>query len=141
MHTATTHRRLGETIVRLVRTERFRSGVRGVLYLPDGSSLHTLEDKPIAPGSYFLRPDETGRFRNWVIEDVLESRSAGYNRTDIEMHVGTILADTAGCPLLGCRTTAIGIGGSRNAIKIARVVLERDDKNPPIWVLNISEAF
>lgn len=139
--TASTLHRIGETIVRLVRTERFRSGVRGIMYLPDGSSLHTLEDNPIPSGSYFLNPDETGRFRNWVIEDALGSRSASYDRMNVEIHVGTVLADTAGCPLLGCRTTAIGIRDSRDAIKIARGALERDDENPPIWILNISEAF
>ena len=139
--TASTHHRIGERIVRLVRTARFRSGVRGVLCLPDGSSLHTLEDAQIPPGSYFLNPDETGRIRNWVIEDVLGTRSAGHDRMNVEIHVGNVLADTAGCILLGCATSAIGIEGSRDAIKIARTVLERNDEIPPIWVLNISEAF
>ena len=139
--TETTRYRIGERIVRLVRTERFRSGVRGVLYLPGGTSLHTLEDVSIAPGSYFLNPDETGRFRNWVIEDVLENRSVGHNRMNVEIHAGNVLADTAGCILLGCATTANGIGNSGVAIDIAREVLERDDEDPPIWVLNISEAF
>lgn len=135
------HHRIGETIVRLVRTERFRSGVRGVLYIPDGGSLHTLEDVSIAPGSYFMNPDETGRFRHWVIEDSLGSRSIRHDRTNVEIHTGNVLSDTAGCVLLGRTTTAIGIGDSRDAIQIARAALERDDENPPIWVLNISEAF
>ena len=139
--TENTRYRIGETIVRLVRTQRFRYGVRGVFYLPDGRSLHTLEATLIEQGSYFLNPDETGRFRNWVIESVLGSRSAGYDRKDIEIHAGNTLVDTAGCILLGLETTATGIAGSRDAIKIARTVLERNDENPPIWVLNISEAF
>ena len=139
--TAVARHRIGETIVRLVRTERFRSGVRGVLYLPDGSSLHTLEDASIAPGSYFLNPDETGRFRHWVIEDALGNRSAGHDRINVEIHAGNILADTAGCILLGCATKPTGIGDSRIAIDIARAILERDYENPPIWILNISEAF
>jgi len=138
---ADTRYRIGETIVRLVRTERFHSGVRGVLYLPDGSSLHTLEVARIFSGSYFLNPDETGRIQNWVIEDVLGGRSVGHDRTDVEIHAGNVLADSAGCILLGLTTTANGIGKSRAAIHIARVALERDAEIPPIWVLNISEAF
>jgi len=137
----TTRYRIGNEIVRLVRTQRFRSGVRGVLYLPDGSSLHTLEDVSIAPGSYFLNPDETGKYKNWVIEDALGGRSASHDRTNVEIHIGNTLADTAGCVLLGCATTAIGIGSSGDAVRIARTVLERNSENPPIWVLNISEAF
>ena len=138
--TSITRHKIGHEIVRIVRTERFRSGVRGVLYLPNGSSLHTLEDARIPPGSYFLNPDKAGRFRNWVIEDTLGNGSVG-TRMSIEIHAGNILADTAGCILLGCATTTIGIGSSRDAIAIARDALERDDEDPPIWVLNISEAF
>ena len=139
--TATTHHRLGETIVRLVRTERFQSGVRGVLYLPNGASLHTLEDNPIPPGSYFLNPDETGKFRNWVIERTLGSRVASDRRRHVEIHRGNTLEDTEGCILLGCDTSEIGILKSRDALHIARRHLDRDIEDVRIWILNISEAF
>lgn len=141
MATANPRHRIGEEIVRLVRTERFQSGVRGVLYLPTGISLHTLESHSIAPGSYFLNPDDTGRFRNWIIENDLGTRSASHDRKDVEIHEGNALYDTAGCILLGCGTTKHGIGRSRDAIDMARAALERNDEDPPIWVLNISEAL
>ncbi len=136
-----THHRIGNEIVRLVRTERFRTGARGVLCLPNGASIHTLEDKPIAPGSYFLNPDKTGRFQNWVIEYVLGSRSAGNGRTSIEIHGGSLLSHSAGCILPGLGTTREGLLDSSEALKYMREILERNDDDPKIWLLNISEAF
>ena len=77
-----TQREFGPSILQLVRTQKFLTGARGVFYLPDGSSVHTLEDKPIEAGTYFLRPDDTGRFRNWVIEKFQDSRGAGTRSPD-----------------------------------------------------------
>lgn len=136
-----THHRIGKSILQLVRTQPFRTGVRGVLYLPNGSSVHTLEDKPIAPGVYFLNPDETGKHKNWVIEKELGSRSAGNGRVDVEVHAGNTLRDSDACTLYGLETTKHGIAHSRDAIKLAREHLDRNDDDPRIWILQISEAF
>jgi len=135
---------LGSQIIQVVRTIALEpSGVRSVWYLPDGSSVHAIEDNPIAPGVYFLRPDETGKFRNWVIEDEDGTRRGGRNphtgahRWDVEVHVGNKLENTDGCTCPGLFATADGVGYSRKALRHMRQVLQRDDEDPPIWVLNI----
>lgn len=134
-------REFGSSIVHLVRTERFKTGVRGVLYLPDGLAVHTLEDTPIQAGTYFLRPDNTGRFKNWVVEEVLESRAVGNNRWDVELHAGNTLEDTDACILPGLETSTVGVVRSRRAIEVMRLSLERDVPEPKTWVLVISEHF
>lgn len=136
----------GSEIIRAVRTILLDSGVRSVWYLPGGKSIHAIEDNPILPGTYFLRPDQTGRFRNWVIESMLGSRIATPEygrltpaRTDVEVHVGNTLADTEGCTCPGLETSLDGVKHSRRAIKLMRDILRRDEKNPPVWILEISE--
>lgn len=133
-------REFGSSILHLRRTTRFQTGVRGVFYLPDGSSVHTLEDDPIEAGTYFLSPDDTGRFRNWVVEDILESRSVGNSRDNVEIHIGNTLHDTVGCILPGRGTSVIGVSDSRGALDRMRRVLEREAENPKTWILVISEA-
>lgn len=136
-----------------VRTERYGTGVRGRWVLPDGSWLHSLEDRPIPAGKYLLTPDDTGRHRNWVIELAKGSRCAvpavldcfGHvdqaARTAVEIHAGNTLEDTRGCVLLGMTRTVDGIWQSEPAIEHAREVLRRDDRKPPTWGLVIVEAF
>lgn len=134
-------REFGSSIVHLVRTMRFETGVRGVFYLPNGSSVHTLEDCPIEAGTYFLRPDNNGRFTNWVVEAVLGSRSAGNKRYDVEVHAGNTLEDTDACVVPGLETSKTGVVHSRLAIRKMRTALERDIPNPKTWILVISERF
>lgn len=136
----------GAEIIRAVRTTLLDSGVRSVWYLPGGRSVHAIEDSPILPGTYFLRPDMTGRFQNWVIESILGSRIATLEygpltpaRTNVEVHVGNTLADTEGCTCPGMETSANGVTSSRAALTLMRKLLNRDTKNPPVWVLEISE--
>lgn len=136
-----TLREFGSIIVPLIRTQRFETGVRGVLYLPWGDSVHTLEDDPIEAGTYFLRPDDTGRFKNWVIETILESRFAGNARWDVEMHAGNTLKDSAACILPGLETSTVGVRHSRLAIDKMRSALERDTPQPKTWVMEISESI
>jgi hypothetical protein len=138
--------RLGSKIITVVRTLPILTGVRSVWYLPDGSSVHAIEDDPIEPGTYFLTPDDTGRFKNWVIEKIAGSRMAVPMRGSlvparkhVEVHVGNTLDDTVGCTCPGMFSTAEGVGASRTAIKQMRKVLERDAEDPPIWVLEILE--
>jgi len=138
--------RIGESIVKMVRTHPLDSGVRSVIYLPNGESVHAIENDPIEPGAYFLRPDETGRFKNWVIECHLGSRIAIPRRsnlidprTDVEVHAGNTMSDTWGCTCPGLKTSSKGVVDSRAAIDKMRRVLERDHEDPPVWVLEISE--
>lgn len=138
--------RFGTKVVRVVRTEPLESGVRSVWYLPDGSSVHAIEDDPIEPGAYFLRPDDTGRFRNWVIERVLNTREAVPQRgehlparVDVEVHIGNVLDDTEACTCPGMTTWDRGVHSSRIAINHMRKVLQRDVPDPPVWFLHIIE--
>lgn len=143
------HDGVGGTVY-VCRTLPFGTGVRSVWYLPDGSALHAIENRPIPPGSYFLTPDDTGRHRNWVIERAYGSRCAAPAvldcfgdvavdaRTDIEPHVGNRLEDSLGCPLLGLWTSPDGVEFSRKAIAHARRVLRRDEPDPPVWNLEVS---
>lgn len=136
-----------------IRTERFGTGAFGRWVLPDGSWLHSLEDRPIPAGLYLLSPDDTGRHRHWVIERAKGSRCAVpavldcFGRVvtpanlDNEVHVGNELADTDGCTLLGMTRTAAGVWQSEPAIEHAREVLRRDERQPPTWGLVIVEAF
>lgn len=135
-----TLRKCGPRIVRLVRTLRKETGVRGVLYLPDGDSVHTLEDNPIESGTYFLSPDHSGKHRNWVIERILGSRIANDDRVDVEVHAGNLLSDSDACILPGLGTSAAGVLSSKLAIQKMRKVLERDASSPKTWVFVISEA-
>ncbi len=132
---------MGKEIVTIIRTLRYKTGVRGVGYLPDGSSVHTLEDNPIPAGAYFLRPDDTGKHRNWVIESTLNTRRIACGRKDVEIHAGNILADSAGCILPGMGTLATGIRTSRSAVLQMALALDRNIENPPTWFLNIEERF
>ncbi len=137
-----THVRIGDTPLKLVRTVRFGAdGARGILYLPDGNSIHTLEDFPIPPGAYFLNPDRTGKHRNWIVESVLGSRAATPYRVDVEIHAGNTLVDSAGCILPGFATNRQGVINSKNALEYLIDLLERDVEEPKIWVLNITQAF
>ena len=135
------HNRMGDRPLQLVRTMRFRSGVRGILYLPDGSGIHTLEDEPIPPGAYFMNPDETGKHRNWVIETVMGSRAITGGRVSLEIHAGNDLRDSKGCILPGLRSNRHGVADSISALNRMRDVLDRNDEDPRVWVLHISEAF
>lgn len=135
-----THERLGRAPLRLIRTVPHYSGVRGILYLPDGSSVHTLEDKPISPGAYFLNPDNTGKHRNWVVETILGSRSVIGGRVNIEIHAGNFLRDSEGCILVGELTSSDGIVRSRDALRRMRAILDRDSvsgEDPRVWMLDI----
>lgn len=136
----------------VIRTDRLgETGVRSIWVLPGGTWLHAIEDKPIPPDRYFLRPDDTGRHRNWVIEREFMSRCAApaildcYGktevaaRTDVEVHVGNTLDDTEGCVCLGMDTSAVGVLSSAPAIALARKALRRDDPAPMVWVLEVIE--
>lgn len=135
--------------IRLHRTERLGTGSRGVLYLPDGSSLHTIEDFPIPTGTYFMTPDSSGKHTNWVIEYEVgtfcaepavlddDGQLVHAPRMAIEVHVGNTLRSTEGCICPGIATNTHGVAHSRDAIAIMRSVLKRDDPDPPIWVLEI----
>lgn len=136
--------RIGRTILDLYRTSRtFARGLgadvaRG--YLQAGPIvLATMETDPIDPGTYFVRPDETGRFQNFVIESVLGSRDTDCGRCDIEIHAGNTAADSAGCLLVGYRThdDLWRLDRSKQALDQLRAALGRDDDNPPTWVLHI----
>jgi hypothetical protein len=136
----------------LVRTLPLGTGVRGVFYLPTGVGIHTLEDKPIPPGRYFLTPDETGRHRNWVIERGRGTRIAyparldhmGHTiseaRTDVEVHAGNDLTDTDGCIIFGLGSSRYGVSQSRPAIDLARTVLGRDTGEPRVWTIEIVDG-
>lgn len=140
---------IAPTKLRLHRTERLGTGSRGVWYLPDGSSVHTIEDMPIEKGTYFLTPDDSGRHTNWVIEYEVGTHCATpavlddqgqlvcAPRQAIEVHIGNDLRDTEGCICPGIATTRNGVAHSRDAIGILRAVLKRDTPNPPTWVLEI----
>lgn len=135
---------LGSKVIQVVRTIALgSSGVRSVWYLPDGTSVHAIEDDPIAPGVYFLRPDDTGKYRNWVIEDELHTGRAGRSssprghRWHVEVHAGNTLEDTDACTCPGQFVTPDGVGYSRTALNHMREVLGRNDADPPTWVLNI----
>lgn len=142
-------------MIDLVRTKPFRTGSFGVLYLPNGRSVHTLEDLPIPLGVYFLRPDDTGRFRHYVVETLIGSRVAvppllddrgnvlRSQRDAVEMHPGpaegvTTLLHTDGCMCPGMETTAVGVTDGAIAMGIVRESLGRDRPDPPSWVLRIS---
>lgn len=136
---------LGPKVIQVIRTIVLEpGGVRSVWYLPDGSAVHAIEDDPIAPGVYFLRPDDTGRFRNWVIEDELNTGRAGRNsnsrghRWYVEVHLGNTLTDTDACVCPGLHVNQEGVADSRGALDHMREVLERDTEDPPTWVLNIT---
>lgn len=132
---------MGSSMLHLVRTRPFQTGARGVLYLPDGSSVHTLEDLPIPAGTYFMRPDDTGRHRNWVIESIFGSQSASEVRVDVEFHAGNGLVDSDACVLPGMETSLTGVLDSTRALNHMRFALDRDVPNPKTWILVISEAF
>lgn len=138
-----------EWIVYLCRTLRFSTGCRGVLYLPDGSAVHTIEDDPIPPGRYVMRPDDTGDYQNWVVERVAGSRIAAHEerdylghthrpaRTDVEFHVGNTLSDTSGCILPGQQCIAAGVGASSMALEHMLRVLDRHRDPPAHGLLEI----
>ncbi len=135
--------RLGHRIVVVARTVLLGSGVRSVWYLPDDTTVHAIEDDPIPPGTYFLRPDETGKYRHWVIECVLGTRVAVPARGDrlprkhVEVHSGTLLEHTDACTCPGLRITANGVDDSPEALAHMRDALKRGEDDPPIWVLDI----
>ena len=131
---------MGAEILKLVRTMKFGTGARGVFYLPDGSSVHTLENDPIPAGTYFMRPDITGKHKHWVIESELESRTAA-GRTNVEIHAGNRLRDSEACILPGVRTVALGVSLSVAALNKMREDLRRNTENSPTWILEITEAF
>ncbi len=135
--------------IRLCRTMPFGTGSRGVLYLPHGHSVHTIEDDPIPRGTYFLTPDNTGKFMNWVIEYKVGTRTAvpplrddkdlivSPGRVAIEVHKGNTLRDTDGCICPGMRTTATGVMESGVALSKMRSLLRRSEDEPPVWVLEV----
>lgn len=142
---------LARKILRVERGERLATGVREVWYMPDGTLIPAIVDKPIPPGTYFLRPDDTGRWRHWVFERELGSRVAvpaqfGDGgvvvvppRTDVEVHPGEDLDDTEGCVCPGLRITPSGVTDTVDAIALMRLHLRRDAPDPPIWILEIVE--
>lgn len=137
--------RLGAEIIRVVRTIPLEGGTRSIWYLPGGRSVHAIENRPLPPGVYFLTPDETGKFRNWVIECEIGTRTAVVGRGSVaaprrhvEVHKGNSMKDTVGCTCPGTETTFTGVANSRKALSLMRELLLRDDKNPPTWVLHIT---
>lgn len=135
--------------LRLFRTEPLGTGVRGVLYLPNGTAMHTLEDLPIPPGRYFLTPDDTGDHRNWVIERAYGSRVAcdavvdhmggviAPARTNVEVHAGNTLADSTGCLMVGWQCSRTGVLQSQPALAAMRGALGRDAERPALWVMEV----
>ncbi len=131
--------RLGHQIIQVVRTVPLEEdGIRSVWYLPGGITLHAIENHPIDPETYFLRPDETGKHRNWVIESEMGTRRTADGRSNIEVHSGNTLANSLGCPCPGLDTYSPGVLRSSEAISRMRKILERDEPNPPMWVIRIS---
>ena len=135
---------LGKSILHLYRTSRTYNSEAGADvargYLQAGPIvLATLETDPIDPGTYFVRPDDTGRFNHFVIESVLASRATDCGRCDVEIHAGNTPADSAGCLLVGYRThdDLWRLDRSKQALDQLRAALGRDDENPPIWILHI----
>ena len=126
-------------ITRLIRTVPLGTGVRGIWYLPDSQVVHTLEDEPIPSGVYFLSPDDTGRFKNWVIEEEPGTRRIG-DRTSCEVHPGNDLSASEGCVLPGMRTTWDGVAQSREALSLLRRALGRDRPDAPTWVIEVIES-
>jgi len=136
----------------LIRTSR-GEGVRGRFVLPDGTWLHTLEDRPIPPGRYWLAPDDTGRFRHWVVERAAGSRCAvpatldcfgniaSSARDHVEIHAGNTVDDSRGCILLGMERSPAGLIRSVEAIEYARRALGREKEHPPCYGLTILDAI
>ena len=58
-------------------------------------------------------------------------------RTNVELHIGNTMEDTAGCTCPGLATSSIGVVDSRPALQRMRRILERDTVDPPIWILEI----
>jgi hypothetical protein len=137
------------SIVRMHRTFPLHTGVRSVLVLPSGYTIHVLEDDPIPAGVYFMRPDFTGTHRHWVIECVLGSRIAvpavindqqvevSPARSAVEVHSGNTLIHSDACLLPGLRTTLTGVADSKPALTRMRDELKRDEQVPPVHVLDI----
>lgn len=136
----------GDEIIKAVRTIPLGTGVRSVWYLPDGSALHVIEDDPIEPGTYFMRPDDTGKDKIWVVEEKLytdratPSRGSGAPmRFNIKIHVGNTMRETQGGMCPGLATIPEGVSNSAAAIDFLCGLLDRDHADPPIWVLQILE--
>lgn len=139
---------LGRKIIQVVRTvpvtdDNGRTGMRSIWYLPDGPAIHAIERDAIPLGTYFLRPDFTGRFQNWVIECFLTSRIAVFSgpqivsRRDVEVHIGNRLKDTEGCIIPGTDIGSGAVWNSRDALNIMRESLLRDTSDPPTWIIEI----
>lgn len=140
---------MGHKILHVVRTLPVfdfdgRTGMRSVWYLPDGAAIHAIERDPIPLGTYFLRPDKTGKHRNWVIECVLatrvavEARPGSVERTEVEVHAGNTLKDTDACVIPGLGVGPNSVRNSRSAIETMRRSLFRDVIAPLTWILQIS---
>ena len=140
---------IGGSVLRMHRTFAIDTGVRSVLALPGGATVHVLEDWPIAPGVYFMRPDFTGRHRHWVVEHRIGTREAMPSivndsgielepaRHAIEWHGGNHLGASDGCMLPGMSTDVRGVVDSQGALALMRDVLRRDVPDPPVHVLHI----
>jgi hypothetical protein len=80
----------------------YEDRTEGVMYMPDGEGLPTLEPPNlnnqrniscIPEGIYVIKRNKTGRFQYYEVQDVP-------NRSNIEMHKGVIPEHSDGCILL-----------------------------------------
>ncbi len=104
----------------LITRTHFADRTEGILTLPDGQQLATLErpwleNKPfvscVPPGSYIVDRDKTGRFKWYKLREVT-------GRSFIEIHPANKANQLEGC-IAPCMYIKNGIGyGSREACEL-----------------------
>jgi hypothetical protein len=104
----------------LIVRAHFADRTEGVLTLPDGQQIATLErpwldNKPfvscIPPDSYIVDRDKTGTHRWYRLRDVDK-------RSDIEIHIANLASELMGC-IAPCMYIKDGVGyGSREACEL-----------------------